>query len=422
MFIPGKMEKFLLPRHRKIKICRGKNMRGRTAGNALSCLMSARKSGCLRNPPFLRYNRIAAETLRTMSAPRSAKWYAASGTDPQLRTLSKHFPETFRSASGKSGRNDRHVNEVPMDIRVLRSFLAIAREGGITKAANFLHVTQPTLSRQIQDLEAELDVRLFERHSHSMTLTPAGERLRSRAEEILELVGQTEAEFAARSRTISGDVHVGCGETPVMRHLIDAMNALRSRYPAIHFQIYSGNSDAVTTRLDRGLLDFGVLLQPADLSKYRFADLPEKDVWGLLTRADSALARKESLSPGDLRGEPLILSQQVLRQTDTPNHIAGWFGDIFPHLDVVATYNLAYNATLMAESGMGHVLMRKGLVGAPEQRNLRFVPLNPPLSTGLSIVWKKQQNFSPAAEAFLEEIRVRGAASSEQLSSHTLNA
>ncbi|MBQ4491868.1 MAG: LysR family transcriptional regulator [Deltaproteobacteria bacterium] len=309
-----------------------------------------------------------------------------------------------------------------MDIRVLRSFLAIAREGGITKAANFLHVTQPTLSRQIQDLEAELDARLFERHSHSVTLTPAGERLRIRAEEILELVGQTEAEFAARSRTISGDVYVGCGETPVMRHLIDAMNALRTRYSGIHFQIYSGNFEAVTTRLDRGLLDFGVLLQPADLSKYRFVDLPGQDVWGVLTRADSALAHKKSVVPGDLRQEPLILSQQVLRQTGTPNHIAGWFGDDFSRLDVVAIYNLAYNATLMAESGMGHVLMLKGLVNAPERRNLRFVPLNPPLSTGLSVVWKKQQSFSPAAQAFLEEIQARFAASSTQGSSHAFNA
>ena len=292
-----------------------------------------------------------------------------------------------------------------MELRVLRYFLAVAREGSMTGAANFLHVTQPTLSRQLKELEEELGTRLFVRHSHSVSLTPDGMRLRKRAEEVVDMIEKTEAEFAVKEKSVGGEIHIGAGETRVMRHVAEVIHELRKDYPNIHIHLYSGNLEDVTERLDKGLLDFGVLIQPADLSKYDYVNLPEKDVWGVVTRKDSPLAARQAITRQDLLGEPLILSRQAIRRTSAKNEFIEWFKDDFEKLDVVATFNLVYNAAILAENGVGHVITIGGLADTSENSSLCFRLLEPKLETSLNIVWKKYQVFSPAAEVFLQKIR-----------------
>lgn len=292
-----------------------------------------------------------------------------------------------------------------MELRVLRYFLAVAREGSVTRAANFLHVTQPTLSRQLKDLEEKLGTKLFIRHSHSVSLTPDGMRLRKRAEELMDMIEKTEAEFAVKEESIGGDIYIGAGETRVMRHVAEIICEIRRDYPDIHIHLYSGNQEDVTERLDKGLLDFGVLIQPADLSKYDYVTLPEKDVWGVITRKDSSLAACKVITRQDLLGEPLILSRQAIRRTSAKNEFIEWFKDDFEKLDVVATLNLVYNATILVESGIGHVVSLAGLANTSEYSNLCFRFLEPRLESGLNIVWKKYQVFSPAAEVFFRKIQ-----------------
>ncbi len=294
-----------------------------------------------------------------------------------------------------------------MELRVLRYFLTVAREGSVTGAANFLHVTQPTLSRQIKELEEELGAKLFVRHSHSVTLTPDGMRLRKRAEEVLELVEKTEAEFSTKTESIGGDIHIGGGETRVMRHLAKIIRELRADYPDIRIHLHSGNSEDVAERLDKGLLDFVILIQPADLSQYHSVPLPEKDAWGVIMHKNSPLAAKGAITRQDLLGQPLILSRQAIRRSAAKNEFIDWFGDDFDRLQVVATFNLVYNAAILAREGIGHVLSLEGLIDTAEAGDLRFRLLEPRLETGLSIVWKKHQVFSPAAEIFLRKIEER---------------
>lgn len=294
-----------------------------------------------------------------------------------------------------------------MEIRVLRYFLTVAREGSVTGAANFLHVTQPTLSRQIKDLEDELGVKLLIRGSHSVSLTPEGMRLRKRAEEILDMVEKTEAEFAEAEEAVSGDVYIGGGETRVMRLIGSIIREMREEYPEIRYLLYSGNSADVTERLDKGLLDFGILIQPADVAKYDYVNLPDKDVWGVVLRKDSPLAAKEAITPQDLLNEPLIFSRQAIQRTAAGNEFTDWFGADYDSLNVVATFNLVYNAAIMVEEGVGHAVTIDGLVKTGENSKLCFRLLEPRLEAGLNIVWKKYQVFSSAAEIFHRKILER---------------
>ena len=292
-----------------------------------------------------------------------------------------------------------------MEIRVLRYFLAIAREGSITNAANFLHVTQPTLSRQIRDLEEELGQKLFIRGSHSMTLTPEGMILRKRAEEIISMVDKTEAEFNSMENMVSGDIYIGSGETDVIKLVAQIAYELRVSYPGIHYHLYSGNSEDVTERLDKGLLDFGILIQPADISKYDYINLPARDTWGVIMRRDSPLAEKEVIRKEDLLGVPLICSRQAISGERRGNEFAEWFGEDFDRLDIVTTFNLIYNAAIMVEAGIGYVLTIDRIVNTAESSNLCFRPLEPRLDSGLNVIWKKYQVFSSAAELFLNKLR-----------------
>ena len=293
-----------------------------------------------------------------------------------------------------------------MEIRVLRYFLAIAREGSITNAARFLHITQPTLSRQIQDLEEELGQKLFTRGSRNMTLTPEGMILRKRAEEIISMVDKTEAEFNSMENVVSGD-YIGGGETEAIKLVAQIAYELRASYPGIHYHLYSGNSEDVTERLDKGLLDFGILIQPADISKYDYIDIPARDIWGVVMRRDSPLAEKEVIRKEDLLGVPLICSRQAISAERRGNEFAGWFGEDFDQLDIVTTFNLVYNAAIMVEAGVGYAVTLDKIANTTESSSLCFRPLEPRLESGLNIIWKKYQVFSPAAELFLERLRER---------------
>ena len=291
-----------------------------------------------------------------------------------------------------------------MELRVLRYFLAVADQGSITKAADFLHITQPTLSRQLKDLEEELGLPLFVRSSHNVILTPEGAILRQRAEEILDMVQKTKNEFNTTPTDISGDIYIVGGETGSMRLIAGIIKELQQKYPNICYHLYSGNAENVTERLDKGLLDFGVLIQPTDLSKYCSISLPEKDVWGVIMPKDCSLAKKASITKADLTNLPLICSQQAIRQTPARNDFKNWFGKDFNKLNIVATYNLVFNAALLAEQKIGYVLSLDRLIDSMDS-NVCFRPFSPRLESGLDIVWKKNRIFSPAAQIFLETLR-----------------
>ncbi|HJA92597.1 MAG TPA: LysR family transcriptional regulator [Candidatus Eisenbergiella merdipullorum] len=294
-----------------------------------------------------------------------------------------------------------------MEIRVLRYFLAVAREGNITAAANYLHLTQPTLSRQLRDLEAELGQQLLIRKSHRVTLTPEGIFLRKRAEEIIAMVDKTEAEFFSMENTITGDIYIGGGETQAIRQVADVLKELRDSYPGIHYHLHSGNAQDVTDRLDKGLLDFGLLIQPADITKYDYLNLPARDVWGVIMRKDSPLAAKTEIEKGDLMNVPLLCSRQAITPQREGNRFYDWFGKDYEKLDIVATYNLMYNAAIMVEAGIGYAITIDKLANTSKDSALCFRPLRPRLESGLNIIWKKYQVFSPAAELFLKRLRER---------------
>lgn len=292
-----------------------------------------------------------------------------------------------------------------MELRVLRYFLAVARVGSMTKAAHFLHVTQPTLSRQIKELEQELGCTLFVRGSHSVSLTHDGLRLKKRAEEMVELLDKTKTEFKQVPENIVGDVYIGGGETQGMRLIAGVIAKVQQRYPQVRFHLYSGNAANVTERLDKGLLDFCVLIQPTDLSKYDSLSLPMKDVWGVLMPAGCPLAQKKVVTKKDLLTLPLIGSRQVIQKSTPPNEFIKWFGEDFEKLNFVATYNLVFNAAFLVEQKAGYVLTLDKLVEIRDNKNLCFRPLLPTLESSLDIVWKKNQVFSPSANVFLDTLR-----------------
>lgn len=286
-----------------------------------------------------------------------------------------------------------------MEIRVLRYFLAVAREESISGAAEFLHITQPTLSRQLMDLEEELGKKLFIRGNRRITLTNEGMLLRKRSEEILSLVEKTANELNAPDETVSGDIYLGAGETDAMRMIAKLTKELQGEYPHIRYHLFSGNADDVTERLDKGLLDFGVLIEPANVQKYDFIRLPTVDVWGVLMRKDSPLAALEKIRPEDLWNVPLIASRQMM----VSREISRWIKKDFDNLNIVATYNLIFNASLMVEEGLGYALCLDKLITGNSK--LCFKPLSPNLEVGLNITWKKYQIFPKVAEIFLKKLQ-----------------
>lgn len=287
-----------------------------------------------------------------------------------------------------------------MELRVLKYFLEIVYEESISGAAKKLHISQPTLSRQIKDLEDELGTVLLLRGNRRITLTPEGQLLRKRAEEVIHLVDKTEADFSGSAGLLSGNVYIGGGESEAMRIIARAAKSLHSDYPDVRYHLYSGNADDVTEKLDHGFLDFGILIEPADIQKYDYIRLNHKDIWGLLMRKDSPLAVKKVILPSDLSQIPLITSRQSL----VKNELSGWLRYDFDKLNIVAQYNLVYNASLMVEEGLGYALCLDRLVYTDEHSALCFIPLSPKLEAHMDIVWKKNQVLTKAATEFLNRL------------------
>lgn len=286
-----------------------------------------------------------------------------------------------------------------MELRVLQYFLAVAREQSISGAAEFLHLSQPTLSRQIKDMEKELGKQLLIRGNRRITLTEEGMILCKRAEEIMELVKKTESEITLSDESIAGDIYIGAGESNSVGYIAKAANALRREYPLVHFHIESGDAQTVYEQLDKGLIDFGLLFGNIDLTKYNSISLPTKDNWGVLMPKDSELAKKDVITPNDLMKEPLIVSRQGITRGELQN----WFKLPEEKLNVVATYNLLYNASLLVEEGVGYALCLDKIINT-SNCNLCFKPLYPKLEVSMSIVLKKHQVFSKASNKFLDLI------------------
>ena len=282
-----------------------------------------------------------------------------------------------------------------MEIRVLKYFLLVAREENITKAANLLHLTQPTLSRQLMQLEEELGVQLFRRSKHHIILTEEGMLLRRRAEEIVALADKTKDDLQHREEQLEGTIAVGSGELQSSSFLTKLLTAFQEKNPLVRFAIYSGNSDNIKERIERGLLDVGLLQEPVDISKYSFVRTPGREQWGVLVHEDSELASKESVSPAELASVPLILPERESVQ----NELFNWFGSYAESLQITATGNLLYNLASLARASGGSVLT---LNLDCNYEGLRFIPLSPPLESNTVLVWKKTQTFSTAAAAFIE--------------------
>lgn len=289
-----------------------------------------------------------------------------------------------------------------MELRVLQYFLAIAREQSIIRAAESLHLSQPTLSTQVKALEEELGKQLLIRGtkgSRKITLTEEGMILKKRAEEILNLVKKTEREISLSDQIIVGDVYIGAGETDAVRFIAQAAKELSSLYPGIHYHIASGNAEFVLDQLEKGLIDFGLVFGGVDASKYNSISLPYKDTWGILMRKDSPLAQKTYITPEDLWDKPLIISRQHTAETLLKQNLS--------QLKVVATYNLLFNASLMVEEGLGYALGFDKIINTTGSSTLCFRPLSPKVEESMNIIWKKYQVFSKASEKFLEKIKSR---------------
>jgi len=285
-----------------------------------------------------------------------------------------------------------------MELRVLKYFLAVAREENITRAAALLHLTQPTLSRQLMQLEEELGVQLFHRSRYHIVLTDEGMLLRRRAQELVDLAEKTEREFACRETELMGEISIGAGETRNMSFLSRAMVSFRTLYPKVTFRIFSANADDVKERLDMGILDMGLLTEPVDVGKYAFCRMREKDLWGVLVRADSPLAAMEAVTPQDLEDVPLLISGREIVQRE----LASWFGERWEKLQIAATFNLVLNAANMVRCGVGTALCFDLNTAFDD---LRFLPLSPRMETGTVLVWKKDQILTPAVEAFHQHIK-----------------
>lgn len=294
-----------------------------------------------------------------------------------------------------------------MEIRVLRYFLEIAREGNMSRAAERLHVSQPTLSKQMKELETELGKKLFRRSSTSVHLTDEGILLRRRAEDILDMVDKTVDEFSALDDITGGEVSIGCAESHLLKYLAQTIRQFQERYPLFRYHLTSGNTEQVVERLNRGLFDFAVIVEPPDLSRYNYIEIPEADTWGLVLRKDHPLASRKEITADDLIGLHLICSRQSI-EVDIPR----WCGEQADTLRFTGTTNLAYNGSVFVKEGLGCMLTFDGLVDTGADSPLCFVPLFPRLENKMYIIWKKYQVFTPIAERFLEALKTNLGSSS----------
>lgn len=285
-----------------------------------------------------------------------------------------------------------------MELRVLRYFLLAAREENITRAAELLHITQPTLSRQLMQLEQELGTKLLIRGQHSITLTDDGMLLKRRAQELVALADKTQREFSRPEGSLTGELSIGSGETLSMYTLSQWIASFRAEHPLVRYDIYSATADEIKDRIEKGLLDMGLLVEPVDISKYEFLRMPGKERWGVLVPVDSPLAAKEWVGPADLAHTPLLTA----RRSEVQDGLRGWFGPGYDSLEIVGTYNLIYNAAVMVRSGVACALTTEH---DRVYEGLRFIPLRPALERGAVLVWKKHQACSPAAARFLAHVQ-----------------
>ena len=287
-----------------------------------------------------------------------------------------------------------------MELRVLRYFVEAAKEESMTSAAAKLHVTQPTLSKQIKELEEELGQKLFVRGNYNIHLTTEGEILYKRALDILDMVDLTTSEFAAMNEFNGGNLYLGCAESDGITLLAKAAKRLREDYENLHFHLYSGNSEMVGERLDKGLLDFAVVVQNIDLSKYSYLDLPVKDTWGLIMRKDGPMVSKAAIAIEDLIHLPLIVSRH-----GATNEMPEWLQKNYDRLNIVATYDLIFNASILVKEGLGYALGFDKLVNTGADSILCFRPIVPAITSPMRLIWRKEQRLSRAAELFLQEVK-----------------
>ena len=286
-----------------------------------------------------------------------------------------------------------------MDIRVLKYFLAVAREQSFSVAAERLYLSQPTLSRQLRELEEELGKPLLVRSSKGVSLTEEGMILRARAEEIVELMDKAEKEVKQSGEEIKGVIHIGAGETYAVKLIADTAEHLSAEHPGLQYSLYSADGSDVLEKLDKGLLDFGIVFQSVDTSKYNSIELPLKDRFGVLVRSDSPFAKKRTVSLSDLKGQPLIIPRQ-------PNHNSMFLESIGideQTVRVAAQYNLVYNGSVMVKEGMGCCICIDRIINVTGDSNMCFLPFSPPIEVGCSFIWKRSAVFSKAAERFLEQ-------------------
>lgn len=286
-----------------------------------------------------------------------------------------------------------------MEIRVLKYFLAVAREENITKAAGLLHISQPSLSRQLMQMEESLGVKLFKRSKHRIILTDEGRLLRRKAQEIVALADKAEKELSKGEDAISGEIAIGCGETKNMAYLSQMIVSFRERYPEVTFEIYTAIADDVKDHIENGVLDFGLMLEPVEISKYNFIQLPLGEKWCVLMRKDSPLAEKDKITPADLVGVPLMIA----KRKSVRNELENWFGDYYDRLNITATCNLSYsNRSIMVENHVGVALVHEF---ENNHESLCLRPIFPEIENKSVLVWKKNQVFSPAATKFIEWIK-----------------
>lgn len=284
-----------------------------------------------------------------------------------------------------------------MELRVLKYFLMVASEENITKAAEQLHITQPTLSRQLSQLENELGVKLFQRGQHGIALTEDGMLLRRRALEIVALSDKTERELSHAEDVLAGEIAIGSGETKNIQVLTRMMAEFRKEHPEVTFDMYTATADDIKERLERGLVDVGVLVEPVDISQYHFLRLPGKEKAGVLVRTDSPLAEKKAISPEDLVGMPLLMVKRPYLR----NEISNWFGEDYDQMEIASTYNLIYNAAIMVKN---HVGVAVCIELESHFDDLCFRPLYPTREIGNVLVWKKEQTLPAATRAFIEYV------------------
>lgn len=290
-----------------------------------------------------------------------------------------------------------------MDIRVLQYFLTVAREESITKAAEVLQMTQPPLSRQLKDLEEEVGKQLLIRGSKKVTLTEDGMLLRKRAEEMIDLMEKTKAELKSSDENINGEIYIGSGETDAISVFAQTAEKVQREHPMIHYHIYSGDAGIVTEKLNKGLIDFGLLIGPFDVTKYDYMKLPMTDTWGVLMRKDSPLAGKNFICAEDMWDKPLIVSHQA----SISSEMMSWLKTDISKLNIVMTYDLIYNASHFVKQGVGYAIALDGLINTTGASELCFRPLYPRMEAELCIVWKKYQVFSRASNEFLRQLKTK---------------